>query len=734
MARNKKRKRSPDRERVIQFGSGLSFVEPGRSRQKPEQKPAQKPAQKPTQKPEQKPGNGDQIEADGWTLVDKNGKKRKTDNYPTLAYAELHTIRSAIGICDLQNLALYCLADGISPQWISVRHHFAVRKAVILCVPGLERGMFDGSIVLDPPDNKLEVHSYVASRTADQSNSGVERTFLSPDDYLPVRLASDKLCAPLKPLADIFDRLWPIKAPGDDRFSKLYSPLYAMLYSPVPKSQEEKRAGKNIKGPKPSDSSHWKNKRTQVHKYIASRKDLVANKYKLHPAWFDSEEEKEIESRRRGENKQTEEYGWVDTEIKKLEDGVVPESEIEEGSVTAGHTVLAVDCEMCMDEGHELALTRISVVNWDGDVVMDELVKPEKPIADYLTQLACVTSLKDADAKIGPRYSGITQEKLEHINTSVSDIQGRLLELISPRTILIGHSLNSDLDALKMTHPFIIDTSLVYPHHRGPPLKNSLRWLAQKYLNREIQKGGALGHNSVEDSLACMDLVKLKCERGSKWGTSEASSESIFDRLSRTSQKEARDTDNGGLGKTSTIIDYGAHEKAFAQKASTCIGCNSDSEVVDGVKRAALGGIVDLVSLGGVDFTWARLRELEAHRGWMGDDRSIVTKFLDGQTFSTKAVDPSVESLSTIVTSTVSKISEIHSNLPPRTLFIVYTGNGDPRDLIRLQEMKNTFRREYEEQHIGWENLSVKWTDQEEQALAKACKKARQGIGFVTIT
>ena len=32
-----------------------------------------------------------------------------------------------------------------------------------------------------------------------------------------------------------------------------------------------------------------------------------------------------------------------------------------------------------------MALTRISIVGWDGTVIMDELVKPDKPIIDYLT-------------------------------------------------------------------------------------------------------------------------------------------------------------------------------------------------------------------------------------------------------------------------------------------------------------------------------------------------------------
>ncbi len=59
--------------------------------------------------------------------------------------------------------------------------------------------------------------------------------------------------------------------------------------------------------------------------------------------------------------------------------------EIENGSLTAGREIFAMDCEMCKTEGGGLDLTRISIVAWDGSVVLDELVKPEKPVIDYLT-------------------------------------------------------------------------------------------------------------------------------------------------------------------------------------------------------------------------------------------------------------------------------------------------------------------------------------------------------------
>ena len=100
---------------------------------------------------------------------------------------------------------------------------------------------------------------------------------------------------------------------------------------------------------------------------------------------------------------------------------------------------------------------------------------------------------------------------LAPVTTTLADVQKKLLDILTPRSILVGHSLNSDLTALKITHPFIIDTALIFPHPRGPPLKSALKYLAQKYLNREIQKGhgttgpGA-GHDSIEDARTCLDL------------------------------------------------------------------------------------------------------------------------------------------------------------------------------------------------------------------------------------
>lgn len=94
------------------------------------------------------PDNGDDWEVAG----SKRSKKRKKapakekGNYPEIGHSAHARLQSYVKIYDLQNLALYLLADGTAPQWCSIKHHSNVRKVVTLMVPGLEADMFNARI------------------------------------------------------------------------------------------------------------------------------------------------------------------------------------------------------------------------------------------------------------------------------------------------------------------------------------------------------------------------------------------------------------------------------------------------------------------------------------------------------------------------------------------------------------------------------------------------------------
>lgn len=329
---------------------------------------------------------------DDWTVVKttKNRKKKARqketvkkprNTYPSLTYAELHRLHTSIKINDLQNLILYCLADGVSPQWVSVQNHSRVTKAVVLFVPGLEKGMMDGKIALD--DASLPA----THEQSDHMHSHSKKVSTSPDDYMPTRMAAESICDSLKPLAEIFPHWWPVKAPGDERYSKVHSPLHAMLTVPLTKPREEEMGVKSHKALKTGkESNGWKNERTRITRFLASKEELTDNEYTIHPALLTTEEEKEREANRRKAVKESKNDGWLDTAVDGIDDGNVPEEGLEKGTVTAGCSILAMDCEMCKAEGGEMVLTRVSIVDWEGTIVLDELVKPKEKIIDYLTQ------------------------------------------------------------------------------------------------------------------------------------------------------------------------------------------------------------------------------------------------------------------------------------------------------------------------------------------------------------
>ncbi|KAL4942785.1 hypothetical protein BDV06DRAFT_156150 [Aspergillus oleicola] len=323
---------------------------------------------------------------------------------------------------------------------------------------------------------------------------------------------------------------------------------------------------------------------------------------------------------------------------------------------------------------------------------------------------------------------------LDPVTTTLADIQQKLLSIITPRSILVGHSLNSDLNALKLTHPFIVDTTFLYPHPRGPPLRSSLKWLCQKYLGKEIQKG-TTGHDSIEDARAVLELVQQKCEKGEQWGTSDASNESIFKRLARhTAPGKPADERNG---RTGAVVDWGAPERGLGASATVAIGCTDDEAVAKGISSAVNGNLLNPSIPGaGVDFTWARMRELEIHRGWCNripDPRNAnESTSINTEDSPSSSSSSNSKSLSTIVSQTMSRIKEVYDSLPPCTLFVVYSGTGDPREVSRLQAMNKVFRDEYGSKK-PWDELTVKWTDTEEQALKKACERAREGCGFMCV-
>ncbi|OTA96453.1 hypothetical protein M434DRAFT_27861 [Hypoxylon sp. CO27-5] len=183
---------------------------------------------------------------------------------------------------------------------------------------------------------------------------------------------------------------------------------------------------------------------------------------------------------------------------------------------------ICFDCEMGYTV-YGLELIRMTAVSWpDYKTLADILVQPFGEVLDLNTRYSGVTAEDMVSAERWvpgedhrPTIAQSAQQKPKlKIASDPHAARNLLFSLIAPETPLIGHGLENDLNAVRVIHPTCIDTILLYPHKRGLPHRNGLKYLMDTLLNQKIQQeadeSAPEGHDSAEDARAAGDLVRLK--------------------------------------------------------------------------------------------------------------------------------------------------------------------------------------------------------------------------------
>ncbi|KAG0244985.1 hypothetical protein BGX31_008205 [Mortierella sp. GBA43] len=466
----------------------------------------------------------------------------------------------------------------------------------------------------------------------------------------------------LRHMRTFFDVMNVMKVGGDK--TRIFPPVETLLSVPLSNSEKAKRDAERKSKKKSAATLTPEN-------YMITVGDFKEYDFPL-PSYLDPE---------RGLQKD-----WVETQ-QRTSDSTTPKK------------MIAMDCEMVLTTaGSELA--RISLVDENKAVVLDELVKPDNRIVDYLTQ-----------------YSGITAEGLKNVSTKLTDVQEKLQKLITHDTILVGHSLENDLKVLKFAHPFIIDTTVIYHHTRGPPFRPSLKWLAYKWLSKEIQNGRQTGHDSVEDACACMDLVKLKLHEGPGFGEYNQDSQSIFTRLAR----------NSAPRRSAAIDSETVPGETFA---ATVIKAKTDEEVTKGVTEA----------ISNHNFVWARLTAMEINHGKREslahkDEDGIGSQMLDPAS-STSATDEHTatdDEIREAMRRIDNSVAAIVDALPANAALIVTSGEGDTREVQRLQERQKRFQKLYSTVQLSSIPKEDQFLDEDQKLLHKAVDRAKNGVCFFMV-
>lgn len=220
--------------------------------------------------------------------------------------------------------------------------------------------------------------------------------------------------------------------------------------------------------------------------------------------------------------------------------------------VTTKSPMFGLDCEMCRTSKAENELARVSIVDENYESVYETLVRPSNPIIDYLTP-----------------WSGITKELMEPVTKTLAEVQKEVAAVLPSDAILVGQSLNCDLSAMKIMHPYVIDTSVIFNMTGDRNRKSKLQALAKTFLGEEIQMNKC-GHSSIEDSTTSLKLTKLKLSKDIFYGDTALIQKQNINECKKYTGVAASET-NGASKDSDQLIATTVLSQAFKRRKTSAI-------------------------------------------------------------------------------------------------------------------------------------------------------------------
>eukprot|EP00743_Colponemidia_sp_Colp-15_P008400 GILK01009127.1.p1 GENE.GILK01009127.1~~GILK01009127.1.p1 ORF type:complete len:612 (-),score=118.98 GILK01009127.1:30-1865(-) len=545
---------------------------------------------------------------------------------------------------DVQDLITWCLADGINPKWIFVRNKLLAHHIIVVVC------------------NSLDGHSVETKRSLLPSLADIFGKNRCCIMRPPILRDRDECCV----YRDLFICRMPKSKDASAKpklaaVSTTVTSTVSSGHATTADTTSHTETVTDIKittTEKPAEKSSF----PPLSHYVLTAEELISHGYPIRY------ENGHVPSGYRwtGESTtaETSNATVANMESEPVEAGEIAESAESVPTESEDCSIVALDCEMCYTAAG-LELTRVTVVDHTHTVLLDMLVKPSNPIIDYNT-----------------RFSGITADMMQDVTTSLTDAQNKLLKIINKDSIVVGHSLDNDLIALKIIHERVVDTTHLYPHPKGLPYKSALRVLANRFLNKQIQ-GEATGHNPVEDAVTAMELAQLKVLRGPTFGIKSETCE----HLSNIMQRHYR---------SFSLIDRKPLLRRWVSGNMGAFSGDSDQEVLD-----------------------------KAIKESVRNPNLLVVHFRDLQEYYEGCEDPCVtdgSKVDSIFSNMDRSIRQLYDACQANTVFVVLSGHGNAASFTRLRMAK-----------AAAAETKASWGEREQQALLEAEGSFTTPLGFFTV-